>query len=52
MVSTLGASAEDRLSTDPARLRLAKWSMDDFGELVAEKLKVGVDPPWPVLNLP
>mmetsp|Transcript_33539 Transcript_33539/g.74227 ORF Transcript_33539/g.74227 Transcript_33539/m.74227 type:complete len:2007 (+) Transcript_33539:3-6023(+) len=39
VASTLGASAEDRLSGDPARLRLAKWSMEDFGELVAEKLK-------------
>lgn len=25
--------------SDPSRLRLAKWSLDTFGELVAEKLK-------------
>lgn len=37
--STLGASAEDRLSGDANRLRLVKWALDDFQELVAEKLK-------------
>jgi hypothetical protein len=30
VASTLGASAEDRLSRDPSRVRLAKWGMDDF----------------------
>ncbi|MEW5298927.1 MAG: hypothetical protein WDW36_001997 [Sanguina aurantia] len=39
VASTLGASSEDRLNGDPSRLRLAKWSLDTFGELVAEKLK-------------
>ena len=37
--STLGASAEDRLSGDSNRLRLVKWATDNFAELVAEKLK-------------
>ncbi len=39
VASTLGASAEDRLSGDPTRIKLAKWALDDFQELVAEKLK-------------
>ncbi len=30
VASTLGATAEDRLSGDPARLPMVKWSMEDF----------------------
>lgn len=37
--STLGASAEDRMSGDNSRLRMVKWGLEDFAELVAEKLK-------------
>jgi hypothetical protein len=38
--STLGASSEDRLSRDLAKLRLVHWEPDDYAELVAQKLKV------------
>ncbi len=30
VASTLGATAEDRISGDPSRLSLVKWTMDDF----------------------
>ena len=40
LCSTLGASSEERLTRDPAKLRLVRWEVEDFTELVAEKLKV------------
>ena len=48
--STLGASAEDRLSPDPERLKMVKWTMDTFQELVAEKLK-GFEREFKELNM-
>ncbi len=40
--STLGASAEERISGDLSKIRLQRWEADSFAELVAEKLKVRV----------
>lgn len=39
--STLGASAEERISGDLTKIKMLRWEQDSFAELVAEKLKVG-----------
>lgn len=39
--STLGASAEERISGDLSKIKLLRWEADSFAELAAEKLKVG-----------
>ena len=38
--STLGASAEERISGDLSKIKMLRWEADTFAELVAEKLKV------------
>ncbi|KAG2486208.1 hypothetical protein HYH03_015170 [Edaphochlamys debaryana] len=38
-VSTLGASAEERISGDLSKIKLLRWDQDTYAELVAEKLK-------------
>lgn len=48
--STLGASAEDRMSPDPDRLKMVKWTMETFQELAAEKLK-GFEREFKELNM-
>ena len=40
MSSTLGATYEDRMLGDASRLKMVKWGMEDFRELVASKLMV------------
>ncbi len=42
--STLGASAEERISGDLSKIKLLRWEADSFAELAAEKLKVGLGP--------
>nr|BBC28429.1 cytoplasmic dynein 1b heavy chain [Yamagishiella unicocca] len=37
--STLGASAEERISGDLTKIKMLRWEADTFAELVAEKLK-------------
>ncbi|GFR50179.1 hypothetical protein Agub_g12346, partial [Astrephomene gubernaculifera] len=37
--STLGASAEERISGDLNKIKMLRWEQDTFAELVAEKLK-------------
>ncbi|KAG2426397.1 hypothetical protein HYH02_014824 [Chlamydomonas schloesseri] len=37
--STLGASAEERISGDLTKIKMLRWEQDTFAELVAEKLK-------------
>ncbi|GLI62890.1 cytoplasmic dynein 1b heavy chain [Volvox africanus] len=37
--STLGASAEERISGDLSKIKMLRWEQDTFAELVAEKLK-------------
>ncbi|KXZ45909.1 DHC7 protein [Gonium pectorale] len=37
--STLGASAEERISGDLTKIKMLRWEQDTFTELVAEKLK-------------
>nr|BCL66104.1 cytoplasmic dynein 1b heavy chain [Volvox africanus] len=37
--STLGASAEERISGDLSKIKMLHWEQDTFAELIAEKLK-------------